>query len=591
MGAVGYVSFRNGQEGVSDLAAQLQDSLQARIKQNLDEFLSKPHSLNRINAEALRSGLVKPRDFAGQRVRFLQQVQAFDSVVTCAFGSAGGDFIGAGWRSEGVYDSALADKAVDNDYRVFILDKLGQPAELVSVVRDYDPRSRSWYQAALKTGQPTWSPIYVWASQANIGISAVLPVYDRSGALMGVQQSALSLDHIGRFLGSLKIGKSGQAFIVERSGMLVASSFEPSTRQAPGSQEATMVRFEAAESASPLIRAAARHLTERYGNLDRINSDEKMRVALNGRNYFLNVTPFSDGRGLEWLITVIVPESDFMAHVNANARATLLMSISALIVAVSLGVFIARWVTQPIVKLNVAAQEMSRGRWQKITTLGRFDEVGQLAASFNRMGDQLRESFETLENRVRERTRELAAANERLYAENTERKEAEEAQRKSQQLFSTLFRVNPGATILSLLADGKCVDANEAYAKLTGYTRKELIGKTTVELNIWISAVERQSVVTELAQKGHLENVELTLRRKNGELINTIASGEVITLDGQRYILSFFFDITERKRAEEDLRRSRDELEMRVQERTVGPGKGERNIAAPILKTSVSPGR
>ena len=138
----------------------------------------------------------------------------------------------------------------------------------------------------------------------------------------------------------------------------------------------------------------------------------------------------------------------------------------------------------------------------------------------------------------------------------TERKQAEEAQRKSQQLFSTLFRVNPGATILSSLDDGKCVDANEAYAKLIGYTRKELIGKTTVELNIWISEVERQSVVTELARKGHLENVELTLRRKNGEVINTIASGEVITLDGQRYILSFFFDITERKRAEQALRQS-----------------------------------
>jgi PAS domain S-box-containing protein len=63
-------------------------------------------------------------------------------------------------------------------------------------------------------------------------------------------------------------------------------------------------------------------------------------------------------------------------------------------------------------------------------------------------------------------------------------------------------------------------------------------------------------VVTELAQKGNLENVELTLRRKNGEFINTLSSGEVITLDGQRFILSFFFDITEHKRAEEVLRES-----------------------------------
>jgi PAS domain S-box-containing protein len=150
----------------------------------------------------------------------------------------------------------------------------------------------------------------------------------------------------------------------------------------------------------------------------------------------------------------------------------------------------------------------------------------------------------------------------------TERKLAEEALWRSQQLFADIFRVSPAATILSSLGDGRCVDANEAYARLTGYTREELIGKITVEMNIWLSAEERQRVVTELAQKGHLENVELTLRRKNGEFINTLSAGEVITLDGQRFILSFFFDITQRQRMEEELRRSRDELELRVRERT-----------------------
>ena len=207
-----------------------------------------------------------------------------------------------------------------------------------------------------------------------------------------------------------------------------------------------------------------------------------------------------------------------------------------------------------------------------------------------RLEEALRQLNAHLEKRVQDRTAELVKVNETLRAEIVERKQAEEAQRKSQQLFSTLFRANPGATILSSLADGKCVDANEAYAKLTGYTRKELIGKTTVELNIWISAVERQSVVTELARKGHLENVELTLRRKNGEVINTMASGEVITLDGQRYILSFFFDITERKRAEEELRRSRDELEMRVQERTAELEKANKTLQELSSQTPVSPG-
>jgi PAS domain S-box-containing protein len=146
-----------------------------------------------------------------------------------------------------------------------------------------------------------------------------------------------------------------------------------------------------------------------------------------------------------------------------------------------------------------------------------------------------------------------AIANAQLFSE---RQRAQEATQRAQRLFSTIFRLNPAAVIFSNLADGRCVDVNEAYAKLTGYTREELLGKTTVELNIWISEEERTRVVTELAQKGRQENVELTLRRKNGEFIDTIAGGEVISLEGQQYIISFFVDITERKKAEEDLRES-----------------------------------
>ncbi len=159
---------------------------------------------------------------------------------------------------------------------------------------------------------------------------------------------------------------------------------------------------------------------------------------------------------------------------------------------------------------------------------------------------------------LKERIRELEA----MVAES---RRTENSLRRSQQLFSIIFRANPAAVVLSFFSNGKCVDVNEAYVRLTGYERKELIGKTTVELNIWTSSEERQRVVAELAEKGRLENVELTLRRKNGELIKTIAGGEVITLDGQRYILFFFLDVTDRKRSEEALRESEEKYRVLVE--------------------------
>jgi two-component system, cell cycle sensor histidine kinase and response regulator CckA len=134
----------------------------------------------------------------------------------------------------------------------------------------------------------------------------------------------------------------------------------------------------------------------------------------------------------------------------------------------------------------------------------------------------------------------------------TERKKAEEKLKRSETLFSTAFLLSPAATILSRAEDGMCIDANEAYAELVGFPRAEIVGHTTTELNIWMSTEERNKVISELARSGRLRNVPLTLRKKDGSLISTVASGEMVIIEGQRRILSFFYDITDRIRAEEE---------------------------------------
>jgi two-component system, cell cycle sensor histidine kinase and response regulator CckA len=119
----------------------------------------------------------------------------------------------------------------------------------------------------------------------------------------------------------------------------------------------------------------------------------------------------------------------------------------------------------------------------------------------------------------------------------------------SPDLAAAVFRTSPVATILSRYADGLCIDANDAYCRLTGWSRKELIGRTTIELNLWISVEDRQRAVSELLSRGRMEGVEIRLRRKGGDLVETLAAGEVLSVGDQKYILSFFFDITARKQA------------------------------------------
>jgi class 3 adenylate cyclase/HAMP domain-containing protein len=146
------------------------------------------------------------------------------------------------------------------------------------------------------------------------------------------------------------------------------------------------------------MRSSAAFLRDRFPNFNGIDRPYKLEFQLKGQRQFLQISPFKDPYGLNWLIVVVVPESDFMAQIHANNRITLWLCGATLVVAIVIGILTARWVTEPLVRLNFAAKDIAKGEWDKAVDLDRSDEVGQLAKSFNQMADQLKASFEALEN-------------------------------------------------------------------------------------------------------------------------------------------------------------------------------------------------
>jgi PAS domain S-box-containing protein len=189
---------------------------------------------------------------------------------------------------------------------------------------------------------------------------------------------------------------------MDRSGALLSSSTdEPLTT---GEAE-NMAMLQAADSSDRLIQATTAYLQQNFGNFDAIQSSQQLDFRLPGQDanllggerQFVEVLPFTDNRGLDWLIVITVPESDFMAQINANTRNTIVLSIVALAIATGIGVLTARWVIRPLLELNRAAKDIAKGKWDKRVDIHRSDEVGELANSFNAMATQLQESFHTLE--------------------------------------------------------------------------------------------------------------------------------------------------------------------------------------------------
>ncbi len=133
-----------------------------------------------------------------------------------------------------------------------------------------------------------------------------------------------------------------------------------------------------------------------------------------------------------------------------------------------------------------------------------------------------------------------------------ERLKSQTALETSEEKFSKALELSPDAVVITRFADGKIIEANDACIRLSGYQREELIGKTTLELNIY-SADERDKVVSLLKKKGKYVNLESFLRRKNGKVLNTLSSAVVLEINGEPCIYAAIRDITERKHAEESL--------------------------------------
>jgi len=144
----------------------------------------------------------------------------------------------------------------------------------------------------------------------------------------------------------------------------------------------------------------------------------------------------------------------------------------------------------------------------------------------------------------------------------TERKQAEESLRQSQENFAKAFNSNPAAIAITRLVDGKFISLNSAYTRIMEYEPHEILEHTAAEMNIYVHAEERDQIIRQLREQGAVRNYELLVRTKSGETRSIVVSMEPILYNAEACILSVFIDISERKKMELELQRSNAELEQ-----------------------------
>ncbi len=155
-----------------------------------------------------------------------------------------------------------------------------------------------------------------------------------------------------------------------------------------------------------------------------------------------------------------------------------------------------------------------------------------------------------------------------LLRSDDRRLETETALRSSEEKYTKTFHSSPSAIAITRASNGCILDVNEGFVAITGYSSRELIGKTTLDLNIWVHEQDRTDVINDLSKGASVEAREYKFHNRSGGLIIGLFSADLIQVDGQTCIISSIIDITERKQAEEEVRRLNASLEQRVEERT-----------------------
>ena len=207
-----------------------------------------------------------------------------------------------------------------------------------------------------------------------------------------------------------------------------------------------------------------------------------------------------------------------------------------------------------------------------------YDAEGNIAYSINALQDiterkrteKLLAAYNrTLEKEVADRTQELEEKNRQLQQEiraseiaAKARKQAEVALRQSEEKFAKAFRSCPSAFTITRQSDGCHIEINDSFCKFIGYTREEVLGRTAVDLNLWVNWQDRVQLFHLLQEEGVIRNYEFKFRTKSGEVRTALLSAELIDLDGQIYVISVSQDISDRKQAQAALQQAKDVAEM-----------------------------
>jgi adenylate cyclase len=291
---------------------------------------------------AVRSGHMPLSDEAAWRAHLMQTADVFDDLSYFTIADADGHFIGLQVAGQRRWARTEADR-----YDVFALTDDGDLGPKVSEASDYDIWEREWYAVPARTLQRRWSDIYVWASPPLLSMTLSDPLVDDEGGFAGIVAIDLALADIHRFLRTLDVGPGGRVFLLQPDGQLVAASAAPDPFET--GPDGTPRRLAASAYPDPVVAQVSEALAGRRSEAS------TLRLPTSEGTVRVRVGPL-EAEGIDWVLVVVLSEADVLGQVWASARQTALWGLSFVVLAVGVGLLVARRVSEPLATLSREVQ-------------------------------------------------------------------------------------------------------------------------------------------------------------------------------------------------------------------------------------------
>ena len=383
---IGVLSYNAGRDAVNTLSNLMLNETASRIVQAIDRHISGSEAV----LETAFPADVPPPDSVGDNIDRLRERLWLATTIHrdpnnyAYYGNRKGQFIGL-YRHSAV-DAELRIRTDEQPRSIYrfsrIRGALGEPEVETAV---FDPRKRPWFEAGQSTDDQTWTKVYIDFKTNELVATRARRVQRTDGQFEGVVATDMSLRHLDDFLDRLTLSPNGVAFIVEHDGNLLATSRGPHLRDGSGEVDR---RLNAGDSDDPLVVATYEAIGRFIGEKDS-SSGAGAFEGPDGNTVQAGFVRLQDSAGLDWVVAVATPRSDFMGAITRNVQRTAIMSLIACALIVLLGLYILTRISRNLRQFSQAARRMGDGDLSASVPVDRKDEIGELAKAFDDLQTRL----------------------------------------------------------------------------------------------------------------------------------------------------------------------------------------------------------